>query len=105
MLRAKSIKRLIIMNEIQRFKKGRVIKAGDGTKFTSKDLVKAGRGTWGSDLYYDKRTGNLVKISSSNALERDGYTTGEVVATADELSRTGYSTYGLFSGWDSIGPY
>jgi hypothetical protein len=47
----------------------------------------------------------LVKIASSGALERDGYTTGEVVATADELNKTGYSTYGLFSGWNSIGPY
>lgn len=94
------------MNEIQKFKKGRMIpKHQDGGGiYSASDLVEAGNRAFGQALYYDKRTGDLVQIASKDALTRDGKVKGEVVRTGAEMQSRPYSVFNI-TGWKTIGPY
>lgn len=82
----------------------RILKFQSGGKYFAKDLKKAGNRAFGQPLYYDKRTGDLIQISSENALTRDGWSKGEVVRTGDQMRTQPYSVFNIF-GWEVIDPY
>ena len=82
----------------------RILKFQSGGKYFAKDLKKAGNRAFGQPLYYDKRTGDLIQISSENALTRDGWSKGEIVRTGDQMRTQPYSVFNIF-GWEVIDPY
>ena len=82
----------------------RILKFQSGGKYFARDLKKAGNRAFGQPLYYDKRTGDLIQISSEDALTRDGWSKGEVVRTGDQMRTQPYSVFNIF-GWEVIDPY
>lgn len=82
----------------------RILKFQSGGKYFAADLKKAGNRAFGQPLYYDKRTGDLIQITSENALTRDGWSKGEVVRTGEQMKTQPYSVYNIF-GWQVIDPY
>lgn len=82
----------------------RILKFQSGGKYFAKDLKKAGNRAFGQPLYYDKRTGDLIQISSEDALTRDGWSKGEVVRTGNQMKNQPYSVFNIF-GWEVIDPY
>ena len=82
----------------------RILKFQSGGKYFARDLKKAGNRAFGQPLYYDKRTGDLIQISSEDALTRDGWSKGEVVRTGDQMRTQPYSVFNIF-GWKVIDPY
>ena len=82
----------------------RILKFQSGGKYFAKDVKKAGNRAFGQPLYYDKRTGDLIQISSEDALTRDGWSKGEVVRTAKEMQNSPYSVFNI-TGWVPIYAY
>ena len=82
----------------------RILKFQSGGKYFAKDLKKAGNRAFGQPLYYDKRTGDLIQISSEDALTRDGWSKGEVVRTGKEMQNSPYSVFNI-TGWVPIYAY
>lgn len=82
----------------------RILKFQSGGKYFAKDLKKAGNRAFGQPLYYDKRTGDLIQISSEDALTRDGWSKGEVVRTGKEMQNGPYNVFNI-TGWVPIGAY
>ena len=95
--------KLISKNPVQRFKQGKkLIKAQGGTKtkYAANNLVHAGRDTWGDYLYYDNRTGDLIKASSNpDKLKQEGFTIGNIARTAKELKTNPYISRSLPTGF------
>lgn len=92
------IKRLIMSYN------NRILKFQSGGKYFAKDLKKAGNRAFGQPLYYDKRTGDLIQISSEDALTRDGWSKGEVIRTGKEMQNKPYSVFNI-TGWVPIYAY
>lgn len=82
----------------------RILKFQSGGKYFAKDLKKAGNRAFGQPLYYDKRTGDLIQISSEDALTRDGWSKGEVVRTGKEMQNGPYNVFNI-TGWVPISAY
>ena len=95
--------KLVSKNPVQRFKQGKkLIKAQGGTKtkYAANNLVHAGRDTWGDYLYYDNRTGDLIKASSNpDKLKQEGFAIGNVARTAKELKTNPYISRSLPTGF------
>ena len=82
----------------------KISKFYSGGKYFATDLKKAGNRAFGQPLYYDKRTGDLIQISSEDALTRDGWSKGEVVRTGKEMQNSPYSVFNI-TGWVPIYAY
>lgn len=82
----------------------RILKFQSGGKYFAADLVEAGNRAFGQPLYYDRRTGDLVQIPSKTALNRDGWSIGEVVRTGKEMQNGPYNVFNV-TGWVPIYAY